>query len=32
LDLKILAATTLTLGGKLTHVPRSWLIAFGRAN
>jgi lipopolysaccharide/colanic/teichoic acid biosynthesis glycosyltransferase len=26
LDLKILAATILTLGGKATHVPASWLI------
>ena len=27
LDLKILAATLLTLGGKATHVPASWLLA-----
>jgi lipopolysaccharide/colanic/teichoic acid biosynthesis glycosyltransferase len=26
LDLKILAATLLTLGGKATHVPASWLV------
>jgi lipopolysaccharide/colanic/teichoic acid biosynthesis glycosyltransferase len=26
LDLKILAATVLTLGGKATHVPESWLL------
>jgi lipopolysaccharide/colanic/teichoic acid biosynthesis glycosyltransferase len=26
LDLKILAATLLTLGGKLRHVPASWLV------
>jgi lipopolysaccharide/colanic/teichoic acid biosynthesis glycosyltransferase len=26
LDLKILAATLLTLGGKLVHVPASWLV------
>ena len=26
LDLKILAATLLTLGGKATHVPASWLL------
>jgi lipopolysaccharide/colanic/teichoic acid biosynthesis glycosyltransferase len=30
LDLKILAATLLTLGGKATHVPASWLLP-GRA-
>jgi lipopolysaccharide/colanic/teichoic acid biosynthesis glycosyltransferase len=27
LDLKILAATLLTLGGKATHVPASWLLS-----
>jgi lipopolysaccharide/colanic/teichoic acid biosynthesis glycosyltransferase len=26
LDVKILAATVLTLGGKITHVPASWLV------
>jgi hypothetical protein len=26
LDVKILAATILTLGGKATHVPVSWLV------
>jgi lipopolysaccharide/colanic/teichoic acid biosynthesis glycosyltransferase len=29
LDLKILAATALTLGGKLAHVPSSWLVSTG---
>ncbi len=29
LDLKILAATLLTLGGKATHVPASWLLPCG---
>lgn len=34
LDMKILAATLLTVGGKATHVPASWLVgnaAVGRA-
>jgi lipopolysaccharide/colanic/teichoic acid biosynthesis glycosyltransferase len=29
LDLKILAATALTLGGKVRHVPASWLVQSG---
>jgi hypothetical protein len=31
LDLKILAATVLTLGGKALHVPASWLVGSRRA-
>ena len=30
LDLKILSATALTLGGKLAHVPAAWLVSGGR--
>jgi lipopolysaccharide/colanic/teichoic acid biosynthesis glycosyltransferase len=32
LDLKILAATILTLGGKATHVPAAWLVGGRWAN
>ena len=31
LDLKILAATFLTLGGKVAHVPAAWLVGKGAA-
>jgi lipopolysaccharide/colanic/teichoic acid biosynthesis glycosyltransferase len=32
LDLKILGATALTLGGKVAHVPSSWLVSAGLAS